>query len=116
MADFRTVKAWQKAVELVDAIYDATRNFPTEERYCLAIQMRKAAIAIPSDIAEGKGRSTVPDQRHLYREARGSTAELESDLEIARRRRFIDEERAQQLIAQTQEVGRVISGLINSLG
>ena len=114
MADFRTVKAWQKAVELVDAIYDA-RNFPTEERYCLAIQMRKAAIAIPSDIAEGKGRYTPADQRHLYREARGSTAELESDLEIARRRRFIDEERAQQLIAQTQEVGRLISGLIYSL-
>ena len=102
-------------MDLVDTIYEITATFPKTEIYCLAAQMKKAAIAIPSDVAEGRGRYTIPDQRHLYREARGSTHELETQVEIAQRQKFITTERANLLIERTQEVGKLISGLIRSL-
>ena len=102
-------------MDLVDTIYEVTNTFPKEERYCLSIQMKKAVNAIPSDIAEGRGRYTIPDQRHLYREARGSTQELETQIEIAMRQKFVTPEHGLQLIQQTQEVCKLINGLIGSL-
>jgi four helix bundle protein len=115
MSDFRNLIAWKKAMDLVDAIYAVTSKFPGSELYGLASQMKKAANAIPSDIAEAKGRYTIPDQRHLYREARGSAQELETQIEIAMRQKFVPQERGAMLIAQTQEVCRLINGLIGSL-
>ena len=115
MNSFRGLEAWQKAMDLVDAIYDATRSFPQSELYCLSSQMRKAAISIPSDIAEGRGRHTLPDYRHFLYEARGGTQELETQIEIAIRQNFIDTQRGSQLIALVNEVGRLINGLLRSL-
>ena len=102
-------------MNLVDAVYVAVRTFPSSELFCLSQQMRKAAIAIPSDLAEGRGRFTLADQRHFYREARGSTQELETEIEIAVRQKFIPRDAGNRLIAQTQEVGRLINGLLRHL-
>ena len=102
-------------MDLVDEIYSAVREFPRSELFVLGYQMRKAAGAIPSDIAEGRERHTVADQRHFYREARGSTQELETEIEIAIRQNFIAPDKGQRLIERTQEVGRLINGLLRTL-
>jgi four helix bundle protein len=115
MGDFRTLTAWQKAMDLLDAIYLTVRTFPPTETYCLSLQMRKAAVSIPSNLAEGRGRYTVADQRHFYVEARGSTHELETQIEASTRQHFIAGDQGQQLINQTQEVCKLISGLIRKL-
>jgi four helix bundle protein len=115
MNSFRGLDAWKKAMDLVDAVYDATRSFPRSEIYGLSSQLKKAAISIPSDIAEGRGRHTLPDYRHFLYEARGGTQEVETQVEIAVRQRFIDAQQGQRLIALTHEVGKLINGLIGSL-
>lgn len=102
-------------MDLVDAIYVAVRAFPSSELFCLSQQMGKATIAIPSDIAEGRGRYTLADQRHFYREARGSTQELETEIEVAVRQKFIPQDEGNRLIARTQEVCRLINGLLRNL-
>jgi four helix bundle protein len=112
MSAFRTLTAWQKGMDLVDAVYDAVETFPKTELYALGAQLRKAVVSIPSLIAEGRGRYTTKDRRHFYVEARGSSHEIETELEIAMRRKFIAADRAMALIEQTAEVGRLISGLI----
>jgi four helix bundle protein len=107
--------AWQRAMDLVDEIYRATQSFPTSEVYGLSAQMRKAASSIPSDIAEGRGRHTKPDYRHFLYEARGGTQELETQIEIAMRQKFLKPEHAQRLIALVHRVGQLINGLLRSL-
>ena len=103
-------------MDLVDDVYKVVRQFPTYERFELSQQMRTAAVSIPALIAEARGRWTVPDQRHFYLEARGSTLELETEIEIASRQSFITTEDRDRLFTQTAEVGRLINGLLNSLG
>lgn len=78
MSAFRDLLAWQKAMDLVDDVYAAVHGFPQSELFCLSLQVRKCGIAIPSDIAEGRGRHSTADYRHFLREARGSTHELET--------------------------------------
>ena len=102
-------------MDLADEIYAVVELFPQSEIFVLSYQMRKAVGAIPSDIAEGRGRHTVADQRHFYREARGSTQELETEIEIAIRQRFIAPDKGQELIERTQEVCRLINGLLRTL-
>lgn len=82
---------WQKAMDLVFLIYESTKSFPKEETYCLTSQMRRAAISIPSNIAEGRRRGGRDFQRFL-RIAFGSTSELDTQLEIARHLRYISNE------------------------
>jgi four helix bundle protein len=102
-------------MDLVDAVYATVRTFPRSEMFCLSLQMRKAALSIPANLAEGCGRYTPADQRHFYRQARGSSHELETEIEAAMRQRFMTAERGAQLIARTQEVCRMINGLIRKL-
>ncbi|GAC1431314.1 MAG: hypothetical protein NVSMB68_03640 [Thermoanaerobaculia bacterium] len=112
---FRDLIAWQKAMDLVDAVYGVTRSFPSSETFGLTAQMRKAAGSIPSDIAEGRGRHTTADYRHFLREARGGLQELETQIEIATRQNYIESRLAQTIIDQVHEVGRLINGLLRSL-
>jgi four helix bundle protein len=107
---FRDLIAWQKAMDLADMIYDLTEHFPPREHFGLAYQLRKSAVSIPSNIAEGTRRKTPGYVHHLVI-ALGSHAELDTQCELASRRRFIapaDRTRVQELIA---EVGRVTHGL-----
>jgi len=99
-------------MDLIDAVYESVRAFPKSELFLLSQQMRSAAISIASNIAEGRGRYTPADQVRFYVHARGSTSELETQIEIAIRQQFISRDVGEQLLRGAEEVGRLISGLI----
>ena len=112
---YRDLIAWQKAMDLVTALYDATETFPKRETYSLTDQMRRAAVSIPSNIAEGQAHFSNREFRHFLRHSRGSLAELETQILIAQRRDYLTESQAADLLKRAQEVGRILSGLLNSL-
>lgn len=102
-------------MELCDAVYVAVRRFPREELFVLSQQLRSAAVSVPSLIAEGRGRYTVADQQHFYREARGSIYEIQTQIEIAFRQKFITGEQCDALGKLADRVGCLINGLLRSL-
>ncbi len=110
----RELLVWQKAMRLVVAVYDLVRRLPKEENYGLSDQMRRAAISIPSNIAEGNTRCSVKDMAHFFYIAQGSRAELETQLELCQLIGYIPQQELQSTFLQTQEVGRMLSGLIKS--
>jgi four helix bundle protein len=112
---YRELIAWQKAMDLVNAVYDATEAFPKREVYSLTDQIRRAAVSIPSNIAEGQAHYSNREFVHYLRHFRGSLAELETQILISQRRNYISDTQAAGLLKQTDEVGRILSGLINSL-
>ena len=111
---FRDLLVWQKAMDLADAVYTATANFPRHELFGLTAQMRRAAVSIPSNIAEGRAIGGGRYRHHL-RIAIGSEAELQTQIELAIRRAYIPLERARALLNDASEVGRMLHGLQNSL-
>ena len=113
--DYRQLVAWQKSIDLAEKIYVQTSSYPKEERYGLTSQMRRAAVSIPSNIAEGQGRRSTDEEfvRFLLI-ALGSLCELETHLEISVRLKLISNERVTQLRPDVDEVGRLINGLIRS--
>jgi four helix bundle protein len=113
--DYRELIAWQKAVDLVEAVYRATRSFPREEIYGLTSQIRRAVVSVPSNVAEGQARNSTADFLHFLSIARGSLKEVETQVIIARRLGYIDEKLERDLTSLTEEVSRLISGLIRSL-
>jgi four helix bundle protein len=112
---YRDLLAWQAAMNLVDAVYDVVPSFPKSEIFVLSEQMRKAAISIPLNIAEGQGRFNDRDFRSFLRRARASELELETQILIALRRRYVDEAQANALLEETARVGSLIKGLIRFL-
>ncbi len=106
---------WQKAMALVTAVYTATEGFPAKEMYGLTQQMRRAAVSIASNIAEGQGRLTPGEFRHALGMARGSLMELETQVQVARNLGFLEERSLDQLLDATAEVGRLLNGLINAV-
>ena len=113
--NYRDLIAWQKAMDLVDAIYQATRTFPKEELYGLTNQIRRASVSIPSNIAEGQGRRTQAEFLHFLSIAHGSVRELETQISIARRQSYMTIEQEQAILKLAGEAGRLIRGLMNSL-
>ncbi len=112
---YRDLVAWQKAMDLVTTVYQITASFPKEELYGLTSQLRRAAVSVPSNIAEGQGRRGVAEFRHFLRQASGSLMELETQVMIAERLRYLSPESANHVLDRSAEVGRVLNGLINSL-
>jgi four helix bundle protein len=112
---YRDLRVWQGAVDLVLNIYTETQGFPKQELYGLVSQMRRAAISIPSNIAEGKGRLTDRDRAHFFYQARGSLLELETQILIAQKLRYIADPSANSLIKRSEELGRMLNALIQSL-
>ena len=102
-------------MELVDAVYRTVRRFPREELFVLSAQMRRAAISIPCNIAEGCGRWTAAEQLQFGRHARGSVLELQTQIEIARRQHFIDEKQSQKLDHAAAEVGKLLNCWLRKL-
>jgi four helix bundle protein len=113
---YRQLIAWQKAMDFVCEIYAATAKFPREELYGLTSQLRRAAVSVPSNIAEGQARFSKVDFRHFLRQSRGSLAEVETQLTIAKRLGNISEADLERLSQLSAELGRLLNGLINSIG
>ena len=114
MQGHKELVVWQKAMDLVVVVYKITRTFPKTEIYGLASQMQRAAVSVPSNIAEGHGlKQTQAYARHLAI-ANGSLTELETQLEIARRLGYLTADN-ESVIDQAGEVGRMLAGLRRSL-
>ncbi len=113
----RDLIAWQKAVRLVTMIYQLSGSFPKEELYGLTSQMRRAAVSIPANIAEGQGRRKSGEFLQFLSIARGSLYELDTHLEIAMELRYLANESPdfRQVREQMREVARLLNGLIKSL-
>lgn len=110
---YRELHAWKKGMALVKETYVVTRNLPDEERYGLVSQMRRCAVSIPSNIAEGAGRDSGPDFLRFLFMARASGHELSTQAEICTELGYGDE--FQKVVSLSEEVGRIINGLIASI-
>jgi four helix bundle protein len=115
MKSFRELLVWQKAMELVTFAYRLTSRFPKEELYGLTGQIRRAAISIPSNIAEGYGRNSTADYVRFLRTASGSLYELETQAEIAVNLGYMESEAFARLRDCTSEIGRMLGSLIAKL-
>ena len=115
MRDYRNIKAWQKADDLVVAVYEATKTFPKEEVYSLTSQIRRAVYSIPANIAEGASRNSQRDYLHFLYIARGSAAEVSYFIHLSRRLGYLTQEDHESLAALAEEVFRVLTGLIQSV-
>jgi four helix bundle protein len=112
---YRDLVVWRKAVDLVEQVYRSTSEFPRQELYALTTQMRRAAISIPSNIAEGQGRQTTKDFLHFLAIARGSSRELETQCIIAQRLGYTNQSQTSEVLARTEETDRLIGGLSRAL-
>ncbi|HUX68771.1 MAG TPA: four helix bundle protein [Terriglobales bacterium] len=114
-SSYEDLVAWQKAMKLVTEIYHASENFPKHEAFGLTTQLRRAAVSVPSNIAEGQGRLTRKDFRHFLATARGSLQEMQTQLRIAENLHFLGHEQTQELLASSAELGRILNGLMASI-
>ncbi len=123
MADERTrpikrytdLTVWQVAMDFTDAIYGASAIFPKHEAFGLTSQIRRAAVSIPSNIAEGWGRGRTGEYLQFLRYARGSLYEVETQLRIAARRGYIDSDAIPGLLGTSVQISKMLSGLMKSL-
>jgi four helix bundle protein len=113
---YQDLVAWQKALDLTLAVYAATNDFPDEERYGLRSQLRRAAVSIPSNIAEGQGRRLSKEFARHLRIACGSLLDVETQLLISARLEYIKATDMERLTRQSSEVGKLINGLARSIG
>jgi four helix bundle protein len=113
--NYQELIAWQKAMDLVVRAYELSRCFPREEIYGLTSQVRRAGVSIPSNIAEGQGRFTTGEFLHFLSIAHGSLREVETQVLIAQRLKYIDAQLTLEFMNLAAEVGRLINGLANSL-
>jgi four helix bundle protein len=114
-SSYQDLRVWQRSMKLVVAVYNSTQSFPRQELYGLVSQMRRAAVSVPSNIAEGKGRLTDRDRAHFFSQARGSLLELETQILIAERLHYLSDVEADSLIRLANEVGRMLSSLVESI-
>ena len=115
LRSYKELIAWQQGIELVSEIYRYTKDFPRVEVYGLTNQIRRAAVSIPSNIAEGQGRLTRGEFRQFLGHARGSIFELESQILIAGKLGYVKREDAESLLQRVAELGRILNGLLKSL-
>lgn len=111
----KRLDAWRRAVDLVVAVYKVTEGFPSSERYALVDQMRRAAVSIPSNIAEGAARQTRKEFAQFLHMARGSLSELDTQMEIAVRLGYLELGPHEMINASVQSVDRLLNGLLRSL-
>ena len=112
---YKDLVAWQKAMELVTEVYRITQHFPKEEMYGLTAQVRRAAVSVPSNIAEGQARYSHMDFQRFLRQARGSLVEVETQVMIGVNLGFLDGKDAKPILGRTAEVGRILNALLNSI-
>jgi len=113
--NYQDLLAWQRAMELVETVYRESAAIPPEERYGLTSQMRRAAVSIPSNIAEGQGRHTDGEFLNQLSVAHGSVRELETHTMIAGRLEFIAPSTVATILERAAQVGRLVNALANEL-
>lgn len=116
IAKFTDLRAWRLAHDLVIDIYKITKNFPKDEQFGLTSQIRRAAVSITSNIAEGFSRSSSDDKKHFYTIALGSLTEIQSQLLIARDIKYITDDEFQNLAEKSVTAHKVLNGLKLSTG
>ena len=112
---YQDLRAWQKAIELVEGIYELTARLPQEEMFGLKSQMRRCSVSIPSNIAEGQGRATRGEFQQFLGHARGSLYELETQIVIAGNLGYVDDSHRDRVLAESRDLGRMLNALIASL-
>ena len=112
---FRDLVVWQRSMQLTAAVYRLTKGFPREEVYGLASQIRRSAVSIPSNIAEGQGRLGTGEFRQFLGVARGSNCELQTQLEIASVLGYCDVKMIEEAEGLSNEVGKMINAILQSL-
>ena len=112
---YRDLAIWKRATETCVQLYEVTKAFPADERFGLVTQMRRSAVSIPSNIAEGFGRGSAAEYVRFLRIAKGSLNELETQVTIATRLGFIAPGSGDELLEDLGEIGRMVGGLIRSL-
>jgi four helix bundle protein len=115
MFNFEKLDVWQKAIDFADLIYTNTRGFPADERFGLTTQLRRGAVSISSNIAEGSSRSSKIDFARFFEIAGGSVFEVVSQSFIARRQSFLSDSVFRRIYAVAEEQSRMLSGLRRSL-
>ena len=115
MFNFEKLDVWQKAIDFADLVYNDTRGFPSEERFGLTNQFRRAAVSISSNLAEGSSRFSRTDFARFAEIAAGSVFEVVSQAFIARRQNFLGEEQFARIYTDGEELSRMLSGLRRSL-
>jgi len=116
MFNFERLEVWQKSIDFADFVYRVTKSFPDDERFGLTNQMRRAAVSISSNIAEGTSRHSREDYARFLEIATGSIFEVVSQSFIAQRQNYFSEKDRQALYAAAEEQSRMLSGLRRSLG
>jgi|SRR6266850_1463655 len=115
MFNFEKLETWHKAIAFADLVYSVTRTYPEEERFGLTNQMRRAAVSVSSNIAEGSSRTSKPDYSRFVEIATGSLFEVISQATISKGQGFLSEEDLLKLYAAAEEQSRMLSGLRRSL-
>ncbi len=111
MHNFKDLRVWQKAIDLTIEIYSALSSFPQDEKYGLVSQMKRAAVSIPSNIAEGAGRNSNKEFKHFLSISLGSLFEIETQLIIASRLQLINTETTQELSPKISDLQRMVFAL-----
>jgi four helix bundle protein len=112
---YRDLIVWQKSLALVTDVYRITERFPKHEMFGLSSQLQRAAVSVVANIAEGQARNSKKEFVHFLSNSRGSLAELETEIYIASNLRYINEAAGRKALAATDEISRLINGLMNSL-
>ena len=112
---FRDLLVWQRAIQLCVSIYRLTHDFPREELYGLTSQIRRSAVSVPSNIAEGHGRLGTGEYRQFLGIARGSNFELQTQIEIARALSFGDPKLLDDAESLSHEIGKMIYGVLEGI-
>jgi four helix bundle protein len=112
---YTDLQVWQAAMDLVEDIYRITKTFLKEETYGLTVQLRRAAVSVPSNIAEGKGRSSEKELAQFLCHSRGSLFEIETQINLARRLGYIDVTKADAILQKAARVGQLLNGLLRSI-
>lgn len=112
---FRDLKVWQKSMELVTEVYKQTKTYPAEELYGLTSQIRRSAVSVPSNIAEGYGRRSTGDYTRFLQISIGSLYELDTQLEISYNLGYLSNESFGVLNSSCSEIGKMLNGLINKI-
>ena len=115
ITNYRDLKVWQIAVDVVEAVYRLTREFPKHESYGIAQQIQRAAVSVPSNIAEGHARASTKEFLHYISIALGSLAELETQLIVATRLQYLKTQELDSILQQTDETGKMLRGLQKTL-